>query len=173
MYDQYEPGAMYRGLVRSLRGAQTTTIAGDLDDEEEYGDDASDHEIQPLSRDAFNITAHSASLQLRLLAQVSAALQAESSKDQAISISDPTVKQALSTYESAVASLQSLVGDLLKISRDRDAYWQHRLDREADVRRLWEDSMVRKYQSKYVFGRASLGRNASHDTVHGPPLSAL
>ena len=151
MYDSNEPGVVDRELARSVRGAQTATIAGDLDEEEEYGDDASDHEIQPISKDAFNITAHSASLQLKLLAQVSAALQAESSKDQAASISDPTVKQALSTYESAVASLQSLVGDLLKISRDRDAYWQYRLDREADVRRLWEDSMV---------CRTRLGNNA-------------
>ena len=145
-YDPYETGATDRELAHSVRAAQTTTIAGDMDDEEEYGDDASDHEMQPLSKDAFNITAHSASLQLQLLAQVSTALQVESSKDQAISLSDPTIKQALSTYESAVASLQGLVGDLLKISRDRDAYWQYRLDREADVRRLWEDSMVRNYQ---------------------------
>ena len=144
MYDSNDPGVVDSELARSVKGAQTATIAGDLDEEEEYGDDASDHEIQPISKDAFNITAHSASLQLKLLAQVSAALQAESSKDQAAPISDPTVKQALSTYESAVASLQGLVGDLLKISRDRDAYWQYRLDREADVRRLWEDSMVRK-----------------------------
>lgn len=149
MYDPYEPGTMDMERARSATGPQTTTIAGDLDDEEEYGDDASDHEIQPLSKDAFNITAHSASLQLKLLAQVSAALQAESSKEDAVFISDPTIKQALSTYESAVASLQGLVGDLLKISRDRDAYWQYRLDREADVRRLWEDSMVRQYQSNH------------------------
>ena len=149
-YESYGPGTADRELNRSVRAGQTAAIAGDLDDEEEYGDDASDHEIQPLSKDAFNITAHSASLQLRLLAQVSAALQAESSKGQAVSISDPTVKQALSTYESAVASLQGLVGDLLKISRDRDAYWQYRLDREADVRRLWEDSMVRKCRNRLL-----------------------
>ena len=142
VYDLCDRGAVDLDIAHSVRGAQTTTIAGDLDDEEEYGDDASDHDIQPFNKDAFNITAHSASLQLKLLAQVSAALQAESSKDDAISISDPTVKQALSTYGSAVASLQGLVSDLLKISRDRDAYWQYRLDREADVRRLWEDSMV-------------------------------
>lgn len=150
MYESHEPSAIEKELASSVRGAQTTAIAGDLDEEEEYGDDASDHEIQPLSKDAFNITAHSASLQLKLLAQVSAALQAESSKDQAILVSDPTVKQALSTYESAVASLQGLVNDLLKISRDRDAYWQYRLDREADVRRLWEDSMVREYRVTIV-----------------------
>lgn len=141
--DDPEPIVGDNDMARQVRSAQTAAIAGDMDDEEEYGDDASDHEIQPASKDAFNITAHSASLQLSLLSQVSSALQAESSKDQAMSISDPTVKQALSTYESAVASLQGLVGDLLKISRDRDAYWQYRLDREADVRKLWEDSMAK------------------------------
>lgn len=141
--DSYEPSVIDNEIAKSTRGAHTATIAGDIDDDEEYGDDASDHELQPTSKDAFNITAHSANLQLNLLSQVSAALQAESSKDQAMSISDPTVKQALSTYESAVASLQGLVGDLLKISRDRDAYWQYRLDREADVRKLWEDSMAK------------------------------
>lgn len=130
-------------VPRSGRGAETVTIAADQDDDEEYGDDASSRELQPASKDAFNITAHSASLQLDLLSQVSAALQAESSKKDAVSISDPTIVQALSTYESAVASLQGLVSDLLKISRDRDAYWQYRLEREADVRRLWEDSMAR------------------------------
>jgi hypothetical protein len=142
-YGSREPSIADNEMTRSVRGAQTSMIAGDMDDDEEYGDDASDHELQPASKDAFNITAHSASLQLNLLAQVSAALRTESSKENAVPISDPTVVQALSTYESAVASLQSLVGDLLKISRDRDAYWQYRLDREADVRRLWEDSMAR------------------------------
>ena len=142
-----DEGSMYgsqdfgNDTARSTRG--TATIAADMDDDEEFGDDASSHEMQPASKDAFNITAHSASLQLNLLSEVSAALQAESRKGQAVPISDPTVVQALSTYESAVASLQGLVNDLLKISRDRDAYWQYRLDREGDVRRLWEDSMAK------------------------------
>ncbi|KAI4112180.1 MAG: hypothetical protein LQ339_000188 [Xanthoria mediterranea] len=128
---------------RSTKISRTAMIEGDLDDEEEYGDDASDNEVQPASKDAFNITAHSASLQLRLLSQVSAALQSESHKDPEVKISHPTVAQAISTYEAAVSSLEELVKDLLRIARDRDAYWQYRLDREADVRRLWEDSMAR------------------------------
>ena len=139
----HEPSLAGHDHARSTKTPRTAFIAGDIDDEEEYGDDASDHEIQPASKDAFNITANSASLQLKLLSQVSAAIQAESRKDPTVTISHPTVAQAISTYEAAVSSLQGLVNDLLKISRDRDAYWQYRLDREADVRRLWEDSMAR------------------------------
>lgn len=138
----YEASLIVNEGTKSTKGANPN-IPGDADDDDEYGDDASSHELQPANKDAFNITAHSASLQLSLLAQVSAALQAESAKDSTTLISDPNVSQAISTYQSAVRSLQGLVGDLLKISRDRDAYWQYRLDREADVRRMWEDSMAK------------------------------
>ena len=129
--------------LRSAKTSKVPEIPGDADDEEEYGDDGSSHEMRPSNKDAFNVTAQSASLQLNLLAQVSAALKAESLKESAVSMNDPQVTQAISTYETAVRSLQGLVGDLLKISHDRDAYWQYRLDREANVRRLWEDSMAR------------------------------
>ena len=143
LYASYDLGTAANELTKSTNDAKTSAIPADVDDDEEYGDDASSHELKPAGKDAFNITAHSASLQLSLLGQVSAALQAQSSKHPDMPISDPNVAQAISTYESAVRSLQGLVGDLLKISRDRDAYWQYRLDREADVRRLWEDSMAR------------------------------
>ena len=139
----YEGSITATEIARSTKDAKPTAIAADYDEEEEYGDDASSHDVQPAGKDAFNITAHSASLQLNLLAQVSAALQAEIAKGSSTPISDPTVAQAISTYESAVRSLLGLVGDLLKIARDRDAYWQYRLDREADVRRMWEDSMAK------------------------------
>jgi oxysterol-binding protein 1 len=120
----------------------TNTIQDDIDEDEEYGDDASSHEAQPATKDAFNITAQSAKIQLDLLAQVSAALQSERNKNPAMTISDPIAVQALGSYEAAVGNLKGLVGDLLRISRDRDAYWQYRIDREADVRRMWEETMA-------------------------------
>ena len=141
--ESYEPNLVGNEMTRSTKGANSTFIAGDMDDDEEYGDDASSHEVQPATKDAFNITAHSASMQLSLLAQVSNALQTESARETAPPLSDPAVGQAISTYQAAVSSLQSLVGDLLKIARDRESYWQYRLDQEADIRRMWEDSMAK------------------------------
>lgn len=140
--ESYEPSVAANDVARTVSRANTVTLAGDVDDEEEYGDDASSREIKPASKDAFNITAQSATLQLNLLGRVCTALQAESLRNPTRPISDPTVSQAISTYGSAVRSLQSLIGDLLSISRDRDAYWQQQLEQEADVRRLWEDSMA-------------------------------
>lgn len=128
-------------LQRMPTNAQTATI--DPDDDAD-GEDASSREVQhPGNKDAFNITAQSAKLQLDLLARVSDALVARGTSEPATTLADPDVSQALTTYQTAVSSLNGLVTDLLKISRDRDAFWQYRLERDADVRKMWEESMAK------------------------------
>jgi hypothetical protein len=139
----YEPSMNGQGLDRMVSHMGTATIAGDDEDEDDYGDDTSSHEMKPQSKDAFNITAQSAKLQLDLLTSVSSALQTERSRTPDLKISDPMMLQAFASYESAIGNLKGLIGDLLRISRDRDAYWQYRLDREANVRRMWEESMAK------------------------------
>jgi oxysterol-binding protein 1 len=122
---------------------QDIAIPGDVEDDEEYGDDASSHELRPTQKDAFAITAHSAGLQLDILSQVSLAMQYKITSEPETPIGESSIQQAISTYSSAVQSLQSMIGDLQKISKDRDAYWQYRLDRETDMRRMWEESMAK------------------------------
>jgi hypothetical protein len=122
---------------------------GGLDGEadyQDYHDYASSHDAQPSNKDAFYITAQSAKLQLDLLSNVSASLLAEKTRNPELTLSDPVIDQALSTYESAVGSLNDLLANLMKISRDRDAYWQYRLDKESDTRKMWEESMARIVQ---------------------------
>jgi hypothetical protein len=118
--------------------------------------------VRPQNKDAFNITAQSAKVQLDLLLQVSTALQGERERNPTLQISDPLLAQALTSYEAAVGNLKGLVGDLLRISRDRDAYWQYRLEREANVRRMWEESMakvVREHEElENKYGEAELKR---------------
>lgn len=115
-------------------------------DDDEYEDEASSREPTAVDKDALNITAQSAKLQLELLASVSSSLQSEKTKNPDMKVSDPTVDQALAAYDTAVGSLKGLVQNLLRISRDRDSYWRHRLDREAHLRNMWEDSMARVAQ---------------------------
>lgn len=141
VYGSYEPSIAQNEVNRVI--SQVTTAPDVEGEDDEYGDYASSREMPPANKDAFNITAQSAKLQLELLASVSSSLQAEKSKNPNMTISDPAVDQALAAYEAAVSSLNGLVLDLLKISRDRDAYWQYRLDREADTRKMWEESMAR------------------------------
>jgi oxysterol-binding protein 1 len=143
-YGSYDPSILQNEVNRA---ASHVTMGPDGDgDFEEYADGASSHDVQPVNKDAFNITAQSAKLQLDLLASISSSLQAEKATKPDLTISEPAVDRALAAYESAVRSLNGLLADLLKISRDRDAYWQFRLDREADARRMWEESMARIVQ---------------------------
>jgi hypothetical protein len=140
-YDSYEPSMAGDELQRMPTNAATATIEGEEDAD---GDDASSREVHnPGNKDAFNITAQSATLQLGLLARVSDALIARAGSEPGTTLADSDVSQALSTYQTAVGSLHGLVSDLLKIARDRDAYWQYRLDRDADVRKMWEESMAK------------------------------
>ncbi|KAK3298607.1 Oxysterol-binding protein-domain-containing protein [Chaetomium fimeti] len=118
------------------------TIADDADDDDDYGEGSSGQDAPPANKDAFNITAQSAKLQLESMAHVTAALLLESSKNPTLTLSDPKMSQGLATYDAAIRSLTGLVGDLLRISKDRDAYWQYRLDRESEMRRMWEESMA-------------------------------
>lgn len=125
----------------------TTSGTAQIEAEEDYdGDDASSHEGHHRSgqeaKDAFAITAQSAKLQLDLLSRVSGALNSRQTLKPDTSISDPEVVSAFNTYETAVSSLNGLVTDLLKIARDREAYWQYRLERDNDARKMWEESMA-------------------------------
>jgi hypothetical protein len=118
------------------------TVADEGDDDEEYGEGSSGQDSPPANKDAFNITAQSAKLQLDTIANVTSALLVESAKNPTLTLSDPKISQALGTYDAAIRSLTGLIGDLLRISKDRDAYWQYRLDRESEMRRMWEESMA-------------------------------
>ncbi|KAI9834029.1 MAG: hypothetical protein M1826_005934 [Phylliscum demangeonii] len=122
---------------------ESATVNGESDDEGEKGDAASDIRVQPATHNAFNITANSIRLQLDILSQVATALQTERTHNPEVPIGNPSVSQALAAYEAATESLGGLISSLVKISRDRETYWQSRLDQEAEIRRLWEDSMAR------------------------------
>ncbi|KAI1392035.1 oxysterol binding protein [Hypoxylon trugodes] len=124
-------------------GAPTIPGEVDDDDDDEYVDHSSRGESSTATKDAFNITAQSARLQLDTLASVSAALQAEAHKNPSLSLVDPKAAQALATYDAAIRSLKGLMGDLLRISKDRDAHWQYRLEQETEMRRMWEESMAK------------------------------
>ncbi|KAI1077560.1 oxysterol binding protein [Whalleya microplaca] len=124
-------------------GAPTIPGEVDDDDDDEYMEQSSRGENTTATKDAFNITAQSARLQLDTLASVSAALQAEANKNPTMSLADPRASQALSTYDAAIKSLKGLMGDLLRISKDRDAHWQYRLDQEVEMRQMWEESMAK------------------------------
>lgn len=148
-----EASSAYGSLDQSTAQNEVNRVASQVEtapdaegDDDDFGDYASSHEMPAADKDALNITAQSAKLQLDLLANVAVSLQAERAKNPDIRIADAAVDQALGAYEAAVSSLKGLVQNLLKISRDRDSYWQYRLNQEEHLRRMWEESMARVAQ---------------------------
>ncbi|RCI08670.1 hypothetical protein L249_4661 [Ophiocordyceps polyrhachis-furcata BCC 54312] len=139
--DEELTGVGTEGDAASRAPAQT--LAGDQADDDDDYDERSVREEPGATKDALNITAQSAKIQLETMSAVHTALQADLAHNPSTPLSDAKVTQALSTYDEATRSLTGLVGDLLRISRDRDGYWQYRLDREANMRRMWEESMQR------------------------------
>ncbi|KJR81309.1 uncharacterized protein SPSK_00979 [Sporothrix schenckii 1099-18] len=135
----------YADAVEGKAGGANYDNGGDDDDPGDDDLDASsghDRDAPSATRDALNITAQSARLQLETMAQVNQALVAEVSRNPALTLADTKTTAALSTYDAAIRSLTGLIGDLMRISRDRDAFWQYRLDREVEMRRMWEESMA-------------------------------
>ncbi|KUI73240.1 hypothetical protein VM1G_08792 [Cytospora mali] len=120
------------------------------DEDDDYGDASSDRDQPSAAKDAFNITAQSLKLQLDTMAQVNAALTTEAKENAGMRLSDPKTVGALATYDAAIRSMTGLIGDLMRISRDRDSYWQYRLDREIDMRRMWEESMAQVAREQEV-----------------------
>jgi oxysterol-binding protein 1 len=135
--------SMYESSVVPATRLTSRTDVDGFDRDEDMGDDASSHEPQPAQKDALNITAQSLKMQLDLLSQVSISLREEVKRNPTLQFSDPIAVQAMSTYESSVGNLRGLIGSYLRLASDRDAYWQYRLEREANMRRLWEDSMTK------------------------------
>ena len=142
-------GSYEASLVNESPQNKTVMLPGEAEPDDDDAD-ADSAELKPVPKDAFNITAHSADLQLDILGQVSNALREQATSNPTMPISEPMVGQALDTYASAVQSLKSMVGDLLRIARDRDRNWQVRLDRESDMRRLWEESMAQVAKEQEV-----------------------
>ncbi|KAI9791396.1 MAG: hypothetical protein M1816_003963 [Peltula sp. TS41687] len=120
-----------------------SAVGEDSDDIERFEDEASMIEYpRDSSIPTIDTTARSTMLQLDLLSELSTALQAERLKSPETPISHPSIIQAMASYEAAVQNLKGLVNDLVQVSKDRESYWQFQLEREADMRRLWEESMT-------------------------------
>jgi len=158
------------------RRPSAPVIPGDLDDDDDdLPDDMSGPNQPAITKDAFNITAQSAKLQLDTIAAVNSSLMAEAAKNPTTQLNDASVSQALSTYDGAIRTLTDLVGTLLKISKDRDAYWQYRLDREVQIRRMWEESMAKvaqeQEQLEAKYGAAEMKRRLTKKALREVMIS--
>lgn len=170
----YEPSCA--GDIGKIDNNAANALMDACDDDDDYDEGQSDRgSLQ--SKDAFDVTAQSIKLQLEVMDQVNSALQVEQSKKPDLSISDPSILSVSQTFESLILNLRGLVGDLIKISKEHDAHWQYRVDREASMRRFWEENMAAVAREQELleakFGEAEEKRKwtkrALRDVIVGKP----
>lgn len=167
---------------------QETTTLKEEDSGSEDGEADSDANSrkEPATSDALALAANSARLQLDLLAQVCLALQFQREEDPNTTLSDVTVSAALEGYGSAVKSLKKLVGDVLRMTKERERYWKYRIGKEQDLRRLWEENMQKLVEEHEVLqGEVGLERGKRkrakrvlkevlrREHVHGPDATSV
>lgn len=90
-------------------------------------------------QDVFGITANSAKLQLELMDQICDSMLAEHmTSGQSV---EPRMQDAARTFRASATSLREVLTQLTTMANDRERYWRTAVERERNMRRLWEDSM--------------------------------
>lgn len=105
--------------------------AASINTEDDSGEDYPELAEEPHKGD-FEATAHSAQIQLEVLEKLLGSLP---QIDQHIN-EDP-----VSILKKAASSLHGTLDELVRMSQVRDNYWRTQLEREKEVRRLWEENM--------------------------------
>ena len=118
--------------LRSKVTNMTSSSAASINTEDDSGEDYPENGEEPYKCD-FEVTAHSASVQLEILEKLLGALPRN---DQPTSGED-----TISILKKAASSLHGTLDELVRMSQTRDAYWRGQLDREKELRRLWEENM--------------------------------
>lgn len=107
-----------------------------------YSDAGSDYEETGTEDephvDSFGLTANSAKIQLELMDQICERFAA---RPEAISKLDGDLREAIGTFKDAAHSLREMLSKLVVMASDRERHFKHLIDREQEMRRLWEDNM--------------------------------
>jgi hypothetical protein len=108
------------------------------DDSDEYPAEESE---EPHKWD-FEVTAHSAQVQLEILEKLLGSLpQGEQRLRTESGIETSAIEDPVAIIKKAASSLHGTLDELVRMSQTRDAYWRAQLEREKELRRLWEENM--------------------------------
>lgn len=96
-----------------------------------------DATVEP-HRDVFGITANSAKVQLELMDQICDSLITDQTLNAGL---EPRMLEAAQTFRSSATSLREVLSQLVAMASDRERFWKTSVEREREMRRLWEESM--------------------------------
>jgi oxysterol-binding protein 1 len=109
------------------------------DDSDEYPPEDGD---EPHKGD-FEATAHSAQVQLEILEKLLGSLpQGDHQRLRTEGGQEtPAIEDPVLILKKTASSLHGTLDELVRMSQTRDNYWRAQLDREKELRRLWEENM--------------------------------
>ncbi|KAK9464695.1 Oxysterol-binding protein-domain-containing protein [Lipomyces arxii] len=111
----------------------------DEEDFDDYDDESQDHQdAEEPYRDEVSMTAHSLSMEIKVLQDISASVADERN---AIKTSHPKIEAVLACYDASLKSLKNLLNELLRQTQAREAYFRQLAENEGDLRRIWEENM--------------------------------
>ncbi|KAK9450282.1 Oxysterol-binding protein-domain-containing protein [Limtongia smithiae] len=132
-------------MVASVPGstASPENVDGDVDDDDDdddYDDDDSQENqlTEEPYKEAIAVTAHSLNMEIKVLQDITASI---ASDRVAVKSTYPKVDAALGCYDTSLTSIKNLLGDLMRQTAEREAYFKHRAESEAELRRIWEDNL--------------------------------
>jgi oxysterol-binding protein 1 len=126
-----------RPKVTNLTNSSAASINTE-DDSDEY---AAEEGEEPHRWD-FEVTAHSAQVQLEILEKLLGSLpQGEQRLRTESGVETPVIDDPVVIIKKAASSLHGTLDELVRMSQTRDAYWRAQLEREKELRRLWEENM--------------------------------
>ncbi|CAG8518416.1 3317_t:CDS:2 [Ambispora leptoticha] len=88
--------------------------------------------------DTYQLKISSARAQMEMLSQL---LESVITTLQPLLSPDSRQQVVVDTFKKSLGPLQHLVDDVVRMSEDRDTYWQRKLEKELEAKRLWEESM--------------------------------
>ncbi|KAK9458718.1 Oxysterol-binding protein-domain-containing protein [Lipomyces oligophaga] len=120
---------------------------GNVNENEDYDDDDDDDDDDDSSQERtleeppykeINIRAHAMELELKALTDISTSIKEERG---GLASQFPKIAEALDLYDASIQSLRNILEELAREGRERETYFRRRIERESELRRVWEDNM--------------------------------
>ncbi|CAG8801689.1 5493_t:CDS:2, partial [Racocetra fulgida] len=126
-----------RSLHKSESHADTITSAdSDRDRSRSPSNQSIDLENVP-NEDSYRITISSTRAQLELQNQLLDSLS--STVSESSSSTESKESTIIDTFSQSLRTLHNLVDDVLRMTEERDVYWNRKLEKELEAKRLWEE----------------------------------
>lgn len=110
-----------------------SSSAASINTDDDSGEELNETAEEPHQGD-FDLTAHSAQVQLEILEKLIGGLPQTMP-------ADPSGENPVAIIKKAASSLHGTLDELVRMSQTRDNYWRSRVEQEKELRVLWEENM--------------------------------